>query len=330
MDKITDKDLIEFIKSSTSWNEVINKCGLKIRTRNFERRIKKINNEFTQHLPTFYGGLYSKIGKYTDSFYKELIKKYDNWDDVLEELGFSSLQCMKKLKIHLEKINIDYSKLSYPKKIKYHKSIDLKEILVEDSMYSYMNGLKKKLINEIGWKWECSGCNKTTYSNNWVFNVPIPLEIDHINGNHSDNRIENLRFLCPNCHYFTETYKGRNMRIAIINRNKKEDSNEIIVDILESIIKNVENKIKEKNKCLCIDCNKIEVSRYGKRCIKCNNINKFNNKELRVVKDRPSLEKIESELNELGGYCAVARKYGVSDNCIRKWIKKYKRDLEIL
>ncbi|MFE3072255.1 HNH endonuclease [Streptomyces sp. NPDC059247] len=38
---------------------------------------------------------------------------------------------------------------------------------------------------------------------------PLPLEIDHVDGDWRDNRIENLRFLCPNCHSTTDTYRGR-------------------------------------------------------------------------------------------------------------------------
>jgi hypothetical protein len=42
----------------------------------------------------------------------------------------------------------------------------------------------------------------------------IPLELDHINGEPTDNRFENLRVLCPNCHAQTETYCGRNRKPA--------------------------------------------------------------------------------------------------------------------
>lgn len=38
---------------------------------------------------------------------------------------------------------------------------------------------------------------------------PLPLEVDHVDGDWRDNRIENLRFLCPNCHSVTDNYRGR-------------------------------------------------------------------------------------------------------------------------
>ena len=52
----------------------------------------------------------------------------------------------------------------------------------------------------------CSQCGGTSWQG-----VPIPLELDHVNGDRADNRLENLRLLCPNCHAVTDTYRGRNI-----------------------------------------------------------------------------------------------------------------------
>jgi 5-methylcytosine-specific restriction endonuclease McrA len=57
-------------------------------------------------------------------------------------------------------------------------------------------------------------------------NKPIKMQLDHINGIHSDNRFDNLRFVCPNCHTQTDTFSGRN--------NKKEN-NETNNGITETI-----------------------------------------------------------------------------------------------
>ena len=61
--------------------------------------------------------------------------------------------------------------------------------------------LKKYLLQERILEAKCNKCNNTT----WLDNV-IPLELNHINSNRKDNRIENLELLCPNCHALTEYY----------------------------------------------------------------------------------------------------------------------------
>lgn len=56
----------------------------------------------------------------------------------------------------------------------------------------------------------CDDCGQPS---NWR-GRPMTLELDHINGDRTDNRLENLRFLCPNCHAITDTFRGRNRRPA--------------------------------------------------------------------------------------------------------------------
>ena len=94
---ISDTQLIDYIKSSSSWNEIMKKCGIKTLTRSLQRRINNLDKNIISHLPKFYGGIYSKIAKHSDEYYKELIAKSENWDEVMSELKFTTLQIFKKV-----------------------------------------------------------------------------------------------------------------------------------------------------------------------------------------------------------------------------------------
>lgn len=78
------------------------------------------------------------------------------------------------------------------------------EIFKENSSYS--NELvKQRIITQDLLEYKCKCCGISDWQGQ-----TIVLDLDHINGDNRNNRLENLRFLCPNCHSQTDTYKGRN------------------------------------------------------------------------------------------------------------------------
>lgn len=200
-------------------------------------------------------------------------------------------ECLEKMNIraaggnysilnkYIKLYNISIEHFDYSDKTK--NAIEKRKILIDDilvinSTYNRTN-LKRRIIKNNLIEYKCKCGNKGEWDNK-----KLVLQLDHINGIYNDNRLENLRFLCPNCHSQTPTFTGKNK----------------IKDIKDT-------------KVICYCGNK--MNKKSTMCIKCSNMMK------RRV-DRPEYNILIEDIGKLG-YVGTSKKYGVSDNTIRKWIK---------
>ena len=83
-------------------------------------------------------------------------------------------------------------------------SLSYAEVLVENSTWTSTYHLKERLFKESLKEKKCECCGRSE----WL-DKPIALELHHINGIKDDLRLENLQILCPNCHAFTDNYRGK-------------------------------------------------------------------------------------------------------------------------
>lgn len=267
--KLWEENEYEFLRKNYS------KKGAKFCSDELNRTIKAIRRMANKL------GLSVKycIGRFNEENMSEAIVNSKNIKESLVKMGLRAAGGNYKVfhnKIKEYKIDISHFESKdefYERVLKNHIigiKIPLTDILVENSTYN-RTSLKKRLYNE-GLKerlCEIPGCGQGEI---WLGNK-ISLILDHINGVHDDNRIENLRIVCPNCNAALPTHCGKHNA-----------------------------KIKYK---------------------KDPEIRKISNLKKRVVQ-RPPHSQLQQEVTELG-YSGTGRKYGVSDNAVRKWIKNYEK-----
>ncbi len=152
------------------------------------------------------------------SISKEDLEKYvveiGSFSGILKKCGlFPHGNNQETLKSVMDGYGIDYSIIYsniYKRKKELKAKCSIDTILVENSSYS-RGSLKKRLLKSGILKNACYICGIGPIWNNIV----LSLQIDHINGIHNDNRLENLRILCPNCHSQTESFSGKRKKISV-------------------------------------------------------------------------------------------------------------------
>lgn len=225
----------------------------------------------------------------------ELVNSCTTYTECIIKLGLSprSSGNFQTIQKYIKKYNIDISHFDFgyfQKKNKITKRKSLDEVLTKNSFYS-RSQLKERFYKEGIKEKKCEICG---LGEDWHNGSKIVHILDHINGDPYDNRIENLRIVCPNCNSTLPTNNGRN--------------------------KKVDNKMVEYRKEMMYHkckCGKL-ILKVSSSCKRCSSLNQ------RKV-ERPTLDQLLSDVENLG-YRATGRKNGVTDNTVRKWIKKYKKE----
>lgn len=218
----------------------------------------------------------------------EIVKKSESYSEAYRHLGYvnggRSYDSFKK-RILIDNIDCShFSERKYNnKRIGVYKNED---VFVENSNYG-TKGLKNRIIKYDLKPYTCEICGMNPEWNG----KKLVLVLDHKNGNSHDNRLDNLRFLCPNCNSQQPTFAGGNTK-------------------------------RYRKKYYCPDCNK-QVTRNGTRCKECSII--FKNKtggRNQYSGVKPNKEELINDLINIKVITSIADKYSVSDNCVRKWLRK--------
>ncbi len=296
------KEAQEAIERSRSWADALRYLGLSPRGKNFTT-IRKwaIAWELdVSHLPAYKPGVGSP--SFSEQALRTAISQSRSWAETLRRLDLCTTGNNRvTIKKWAAEWSIDSSHFdphaaaTEALRGAANKQKPLQEVLVEDSNYS-RSALKDRLY-ETGLKRPvCEICGQ---DENW-HGIEISLILDHINGTRNDNRIENLRIVCPNCAAGLETHCGRGRRTLERTRG-------------------------------CLRCGQVFRPKYRdhRYCSReCGQRAKPSARRPRPEQrkvERPPCERLLDEIKRLG-WSAVGRKYGVSDNAIRKWVKAYENE----
>lgn len=240
----------------------------------------------------------SIIWNVPDEEFINLVKTSSSYSDILRKMGiYTQGSNINTLKRRISYLKLDTTHIpkgmrsSKGRKFGPHKSrIPNTELFIENCP-KCRSTIRDRLIKDSLMPYNCANCG---LSPEWD-NKPLSLVLDHINGVPNDNRLENLRFLCPNCNSQTETFAGRNLKYK-----------------------------KQPKKCLNCEASVYRSSSLCEYCF-------LNRKKLGLGRcspreERRKFEVSKEELEELiknNSYVSIGKMYGVSDNAIRKRCKTF-------
>ncbi len=145
---------------------------------------------------------------------QNIIDQSNSIVEVLQKLGFDGYNGNHRTltrRINMESFDLTKMKANFKisRKMRGKNSYKIEDIFTEDCKI-YRKEIKRLLIQHNIIEYKCAHCKNTGVHND----KPLILQLEHINGVNNDNRLENLCFLCPNCHSQTPSFSGRNCKRA--------------------------------------------------------------------------------------------------------------------
>jgi len=233
--------------------------------------------------------------RFTEDQLRAAVAGSKTYVDVLRALGMTpaggNAQTIKRWVARLDLSTAHFDPYVNHRAPRPSRRAPLEEILVKGSGFS-RGHLKTRLYEEGLKEPRCEMCGQ---DENWR-GARMSLILDHINRERDDHRLENLRIVCPNCAATLDTHCGRHNRRTLFPQP-------------------------------CRTCGREFTPTYSKQrtcsvtCWHASDEKRMPRPESRKV-ERPAYDRLLAEL-EATSFVAVGRKYGVSDNAVRKWVHWY-------
>lgn len=190
------------------------------------------------------------------------------------------------------------------------------QIFKVDSECGSNKSVKNRLLEKGRLTYKCNCCGISDWNNK-----SITLELNHINGNNTDNSIQNLELLCPNCHSQTDTFRSKNLTSV---KNKKNISiYQKFKDVSVTLVKDESTNKLNVVKNLCKICNK---QIFKTRAVYCS----YECKNLGASSKIPTYPELLNAFKIHKSALQVGKHFNVSDSAVHKWCKRYGIDKLLL